>query len=128
MLVLNEKSSHLFHIVGNDPLHYLYLGIAILAEVVATSALKAANEFTKLYPSLLVIIGYVCAFYFLMLSLRVIPVGIAYAIWSGVGIVLVVIISYFLYQQKLDLPALTGIAFIIGGVAIIQLFSHSAAH
>lgn len=107
---------------------YFYLAIAIIAEVIATSSLKACAEFSKLLPSVLVVLGYCCAFYFLMLSLRTIPVGIAYAIWSGVGIVIVTIISYFLYRQTLDMPALVGIGFIIAGVIIIQTLSHSAGH
>ncbi len=107
---------------------YFYLAIAIIAEVIATSSLKACAEFSKLLPSILVVTGYCCAFYFLMLSLRTIPVGVAYAIWSGVGIVIVTIISYFLYRQVLDMPAMVGIGFIIAGVIIIQTLSHSAGH
>ena len=99
---------------------YLHLIIAILAEVVATSALKASKEFTNLIPSILVVVGYFCAFYFLMLSLRAIPIGIAYAIWSGIGIVLVTIVGYVLYQQKLDLPGIAGIFLIIVGVIVVQ--------
>lgn len=107
---------------------YLYLALAIIAEVIATSSLKACEEFTKLLPSILVVIGYCIAFYFLMLSLRTIPVGVAYAIWCGVGIVIVTLISYFLYHQVLDTPAVIGISFIIIGVVIIQALSHSSAH
>ncbi len=107
---------------------YFYLAIAICAEVIATSSLKASQEFTQLLPSTLVICGYVCAFYFLMLSLRTIPVGVAYAIWSGVGVVIVAIISYFLYRQVLDFAAVAGIALIISGVLVIQLLSRTVAH
>jgi small multidrug resistance pump len=107
---------------------YVYLAIAILAEVIATSSLKATAEFTKPWPSLLVIAGYGTAFYCLTLSLRVIPVGIAYAIWSGLGIVLVATAGYLLYQQKLDAPAILGMAMILGGVLVINLFSKSSAH
>ena len=107
---------------------YVYLAIAILAEVIATSSLKATAEFTRPWPSLLVIAGYGTAFYCLTLSLRVIPVGIAYAIWSGLGIVLVAIAGYVLYQQKLDAPAILGMAMILGGVLVINLLSKSAAH
>jgi small multidrug resistance pump len=107
---------------------YLYLAIAILAEVIATSSLKACQEFTKLLPSILVVSGYICAFYFLMLSLRTIPVGVAYAIWSGVGVVIVAIISYFLYRQVLDVAAVVGIALIVSGVLVIQLLSRTVAH
>jgi small multidrug resistance pump len=107
---------------------YTYLAIAILAEVIATSSLKATAEFTRPLPSLLVIAGYGIAFYCLTLSLRVIPVGIAYAIWSGLGIVLVALAGYVLYQQKLDAPALVGMAMILGGCLVINLFSKSSAH
>lgn len=107
---------------------YAYLAIAILAEVIATSSLKATAEFTRPGPSLLVIAGYVTAFYCLTLSLRVIPVGIAYAIWSGLGIVLVAGAGYVLYRQKLDAPALLGMAMILGGCLVINLFSKSSAH
>lgn len=118
------------HFIGNKQNHvqYVYLLIAILAEVVATSALKAAEEFTRLYPSLLVVFGYGIAFYFLMLSLRSIPLGIAYAIWSGLGICIVAVVGYVYYKQVLDLAAMIGIAFIVLGVMTIQLFSKSAAH
>jgi small multidrug resistance pump len=107
---------------------YVHLGIAILAEVIATSSLKATAQFTRPWPSLLVIVGYATAFYSLSLSLRSIPVGIAYAIWSGLGIVLVATAGYVLYQQKLDLPALLGLAMILGGCLVINLFSKSTAH
>jgi small multidrug resistance pump len=107
---------------------YLYLAIAIIAEVIATSSLKACAEFSKVIPSMLVVLGYCLAFYFLMLSLRTIPVGIAYAIWSGVGVVIVTLIGYFLFQQVLDIPAVVGIIFIIFGVIIIQTLSQVSAH
>lgn len=107
---------------------YLYLAIAIVAEVVATSALKSAEGFTRLAPSALVVVGYAIAFFCLSLTLRTLPVGIAYAIWSGVGIVLVTAIAWFLYGQKLDLPALIGLALIIVGVLVINLLSKSVAH
>jgi small multidrug resistance pump len=107
---------------------YVYLVIAILAEVIATSSLKATAQFTRPWPSLLVIVSYATAFYCLSQSLRSIPVGIAYAIWSGLGIVLVAAAGYVLYQQKLDLPALLGLAMILGGCLVINLFSKSTAH
>ena len=107
---------------------YIYLTIAIIAEVIATSALKASEEFTKLTPSIVVALGYSVAFYMLSLCLKDIPVGIAYAVWSGLGIVLVTLIAWFLYGQKLDAPALIGLGLIIAGVATIQLFSNASAH
>ncbi|MAX52218.1 MULTISPECIES: DMT family transporter [unclassified Methylophaga] len=108
--------------------HWIYLAIAIIAEVIATSALKASHEFTRLVPTLIVVTGYLTAFYFLTLSLRVIPVGIAYAIWAGLGIVLIAIISWIVYGQKLDLPALLGMGLIISGVLVINLFSNTGGH
>ena len=107
---------------------YLYLAIAIAAEVVATSALKASEGFTRLGPSLVVAAGYGVAFYFLSLVLRTVPVGVAYAIWSGVGIVLIAIIGWAVLKQPLDAPALVGIGLIVAGVAVIQLFSRTGAH
>ncbi|MDO5681068.1 MAG: multidrug efflux SMR transporter [Pelistega sp.] len=107
---------------------WLYLGLAIVAEIIATSALQATQGFTKLWPSVLTLLGYGLAFYFLSLTLRSIPLGIAYAIWSGVGIVCVSIIAYFLYKQSLDLPAVLGMSMIVGGVVIINLFSKTVGH
>lgn len=106
---------------------YLYLGIAIVAEVIATSALKASEGFTRTGPSLIVAIGYGIAFYFLSLVLKTVPMGVAYAIWSGVGIVLIAAIGWLLMKQPLDLPALLGIGLIVAGVAVIQLFSKTIA-
>ena len=102
---------------------YLYLTIAILAEVIGTSALKAAEGFTRPLPSLVVVAGYGTAFYFLSLALKFIPVGIAYAIWSGVGVALITLIGWLLFKQRLDLPALGGITLIVAGVVVIQLSS-----
>lgn len=102
------------------------LAVAIVSEVIATSALKAADGFTRLAPSVVVVVGYGTAFYFLSLALKSVPVGIAYAIWSGVGIVLLSLIGWVLYGQRLDAPALTGMALIVAGVVILQLFSRSA--
>jgi small multidrug resistance pump len=106
---------------------YLYLVIAIVSEVVGTSALKAANGFSRLGPTLLTTVGYAIAFYFMSLSLRTIPIGIAYAIWSGVGIILVSIAGFFIYGQRLDFPALLGIFFILTGVLTIYGFSKTSA-
>lgn len=107
---------------------YLYLGIAIVAEVIATSALKSSESFTRLWPSLLTLAGYALAFYFLSLTLRSIPVGIAYALWSGVGIVLISLLGWWVHKQSLDLPALLGLGLIIAGVLVINLFSKSVSH
>lgn len=107
-------------------MHWLHLAIAIVAEVIATSALKAAAGFTRPLPSLVVVAGYGLAFYFLSLTLRVIPMGVAYAVWSAVGIALVSLIGWLVYDQRLDGPALLGMGLIIAGVAVIQLFSRTA--
>ena len=109
-------------------MHYFYLTVAILAEVIATSALKAADGFRNLWPSVLVVIGYGIAFAFLSLTLRSMSVGVAYAIWSGAGVVLVSVAGYVLYRQTLDLPALIGIGLIVAGVLVLQLFSRSVSH
>ena len=108
--------------------NWLYLAITILGEVVATSALKSSNGFTKPIPSAIVIVGYGVAFYFLSLALKSIPVGIAYAIWAGVGIVLVATIAWIFQGQKLDAWAIVGIALIISGVAVLNLLSRSGTH
>ncbi|WP_145007093.1 DMT family transporter [Pseudomonas oryzihabitans] len=107
---------------------YVYLAIAIAAEVVATTSMKAIDGFSKPLPLLLVITGYSLAFWMLTLVVRSIPVGIAYAIWAGLGIVLVSIAAAVLYDQKLDLPALLGMGLIVAGVVVIQLFSGSTGH
>jgi small multidrug resistance pump len=104
-------------------MQWLYLSIAILAEVIATSSLKAAEGFTRLIPSFIVVFGYGTAFYFLSLTLRTMQVGTAYAIWSGVGTVLVSLIAWILFNQKLDAAAIAGITLIIAGVVIIKFLS-----
>jgi len=108
--------------------NWLFLGAAILAEVIATSALKASDGFSRLGPSALVVAGYGIAFYLLSLTLRTIPVGIAYAVWSGVGIVLISAIGWFRFGQSLDMPAILGIALIVAGVVVLNVFSKSVAH
>ena len=107
---------------------FIYLSIAIVGEVIATSFLRASAGFTQLVPTLVVIIGYGFTFYFFSLALLTIPVGIGYAIWSGTGIVLISVIAYFAYGQTLDLPALVGIGLILSGVLVINLFSQSSTH
>jgi len=109
-------------------LTYLYLFVAIIFEVVATTALKQADGFTRLAPSLVTILGYALAFYFLALTLRTMPVGIVYAIWSGAGIILITAIGWILFRQALDLPALVGMGLILAGVLVINLFSRSVVH
>lgn len=108
--------------------HWLYLGIAIVAEVVATSTMKATEGFTRTLPSLVVGIGYAVAFYFLSLTLRTLPVGIAYAIWSGVGIALVSLIAWLVYGQALDLAGIAGLALIAAGIVVLNGFSRAVAH
>jgi len=107
---------------------YLYLVIAIIAEVTATSALKASEEFTKLIPSIIVIVGFLVALYFMTLVLRSIPVGITYAIWSGLGIVLVGLVSFVLYKEIPDTAAIIGMGLIILGVVVINVFSKTVSH
>ena len=109
-------------------MNWIYLTIAILSEVVATSALKSAEGFTRLWPSLLVVFGYASAFYFLSLTLRAIPLGIAYAIWSGVGVALVSIVGWLIYQQSLGTGALIGITLIVAGVVVLSLSSTTMGH
>ncbi len=107
---------------------YLFLAIAIAAEVAATSALKASEEFSRLGPSVVVVVGYGIAFYFLTLVLRTVPLGIAYALWSGLGMVLVAVIGIVIYRQVPDWPAVLGMALIITGVMVINLYSDTAGH
>lgn len=101
---------------------------AVLSEVIATTALKFSEGFSKLVPSLIVVVGYGLSFYLLSLSLKVIPIGTAYALWSGIGIVLTVIVGAVLWREQMDWARGIGIALIIGGILIINLFSKAAAH
>jgi len=107
---------------------YIYLGLAIVSEVIGTTALKASDSFTRPLPSLVTVGCYALSFYLLTFSLRVLPTGIAYAIWSGVGIVLISLVSWFWFKQTLDLAAIAGLAMIVGGVMVINLFSKSVGH
>ena len=107
---------------------WFFLTAAIIGELIGTSALKSAEGFTKIGPSFISIIGYAFAFYFLSPTLKEIPVGIAYALWSAIGIVLISVIGYLLYDQRLDLPAIIGLGFIVTGVVITNLFSKWAVH
>lgn len=106
-------------------MNYIYLLAAIVCEVVATSALKGSNGFTVLMPSLITVAGYCLAFYFLSLTLRTIPVGIVYAIWSGLGIVLIAVVGAVWFRQTLDWPAILGLALILAGVVVVNVFSRS---
>ncbi|MEF2551735.1 multidrug efflux SMR transporter [Aurantimonas sp. A2-1-M11] len=106
----------------------LYLGIAILCEIVGTTALKSTMGFTRLLPSLVTVVSYVLAFYFLSLPLRTMPVGIIYAIWSGTGIVLLALIDLFWFRIAIDLPGFLGLALIVAGVLVINLYSQSLGH
>lgn len=107
---------------------YMLLGGAILLEVIATTAMKSSNGFSRLVPSLICGFGYIVSFYLLALTLKSIPTGIAYAIWSGVGIVLISVIAWFFHGQKLDWGAISGMALIVCGVIVINLFSNATAH
>jgi len=109
-------------------MQWIYLTIAILTEVVATSALKASDGCTRLGPTLVTAIGYALSFYSLSLALRTLPLGVAYAIWSGVGIALIATIGWYVYNQTLDTAALVGIGFIVAGVMVINLFSGAGVH
>ena len=102
---------------------YWYLAIAIVAEVLATSALKESQGFSTLLPTLLVMAGYGASFYFLSLVLQTIPIGVAYALWAGLGIVLITIVGAVVFGQKMDLAAILGIALIISGVVVLRIFS-----
>ncbi|MGB3287666.1 MAG: multidrug efflux SMR transporter [Burkholderiaceae bacterium] len=105
-----------------------WLYLAIVAEIIATTALKASDGFSRLYPSVITVAGYGLAFYCLAIALKTIPVGIAYAIWSGVGIVAISLVGYILYKQTLDAAALLGIGLIVAGVIVLNVFSKTAAH
>ena len=107
---------------------YLFLAIAIISEVIATNAMNASQQFTKLIPSLLTILGYASAFYFLSLTLRTMPLGTAYAVWSGVGIVLTALVAMVLFKQVPDAPAIFGMVLIIAGVLVMNIFSKASVH
>ncbi|ARP85717.1 DMT family transporter [Bordetella genomosp. 9] len=104
---------------------WVYLFTAIVAEIIGTSALKASDGFSRFLPSAVTVVGYGVAFYFLSLTLRQMPMGVAYAIWSGVGIALITLVGFVFFDQRLDLPALVGMALIIAGVVVMNVFSSS---
>jgi small multidrug resistance pump len=107
---------------------YIFLAVAIIAEVTATSALKACDGFTKLIPSVLVIVGYGVAFYCLTIVLQTIPIGITYAVWAGLGIILVAIVGMVHYKQVPDIPAIIGMGLIVSGVVVINVLSKVVSH
>ncbi|MFM8953510.1 MAG: DMT family transporter [Planctomycetaceae bacterium] len=109
-------------------MHWLYLAIAILAEVTATSFLRASEGFTRLLPSIVVVVGYGIAFFFLSLTLKDIPMGVGYAIWSGVGVLFIAAIGWLFFNQKLDAAAIIGMALIVAGVVVMNLFSRTVTH
>ncbi len=110
------------------PAHYIYLILAILTETIGTTALQASQQFTRFWPSVLVVLAYAISFYLLALALKVMPVGIVYAIWSGLGIVFIAMIGFLVFGQKLDWPAILGLALILTGILVIHLFSKTAGH
>ena len=113
---------------GDKMKSWIYLLIAIIVEVIGTSGLKASDGFTRLWPSLLTIVAYCTSFFFLSLTLRIIPVGIAYAVWGGVGIVLITFVGWIYFGQRLDVPAILGMSLIVSGVVILNVFSKTVPH
>lgn len=107
---------------------YVFLGVAIVSEVIGAGFLKASEGFTKLWPSVATVLAFICCFYCLSLALKSIPLSIAYAIWAGLGLLLTALVSFFIFKQKIDLPAIIGLALIIAGVVVINVFSKTTAH
>ena len=107
---------------------YLTLALAVLAETIGTTALQASQQFTRLWPSVLVVVAYGVSFWFMSLTLRVMPVGVVYALWSGLGILLIALIGFLVFNQRLDLPAVLGIGLILAGIVVIHLFSNTTPH
>lgn len=107
---------------------YLILVLAVLAETIGTTALQASQQFTRLWPSVLVVLAYAVSFYLLSMTLKVMPVGVVYALWSGLGIILIAIIGFAVFGQRLDWPAVIGLAMIVAGIAVIHLFSGATLH
>lgn len=110
------------------PKHYLFLIIAVIAETVGTTSLQASQQFTRLWPSVLVVVSYAISFYLLALTLKYMPVGIMYALWSGLGIILISLIAFVYFGQRLDWPAIIGLSLIIAGIVVINVFSKTALH
>ena len=110
------------------PKHLILLFAAISCEVVGTMALQASQQFTKIVPSVVVVVGYALSFYFLAMVLKVVPVGVAYAIWSGLGVFLITVLGCIIFGQKLDIAAILGLTLIVAGVVVLQLFSETSTH
>ncbi|AXI54868.1 Multidrug transporter EmrE (plasmid) [Pseudoseohaeicola sp. NH-UV-7] len=110
------------------PVHYLYLFIAVIAETIGTTALQASAQFSRFWPSVIVVIAYALSFYLMAVTLKYMPVGIVYAIWSGLGIVSIALIAFIVFGQRLDLPAILGLSMIIGGIVVIHVFSGTTTH
>lgn len=110
------------------PKHFFYLIVAVIAETIGTTALQSSQQFTRFWPSVLVVVAYAISFYLLALTLKYMPVGIMYAIWSGLGIVLIAGIGYFYFGQKLDTPAFIGLGLIVAGIVMINVFSKASLH
>ena len=110
------------------PVHYLYLFIAVIAETIGTTALQASAQFSRFWPSVMVVIAYALSFYLMAVTLKYMPVGIVYAIWSGLGIVSIALIAFIVFGQRLDLPAILGLSMIIGGIVVIHVFSGTTTH
>jgi len=110
------------------PIHYIYLLIAVITETIGTAAMQASDQFTRFWPSVLVVVAYGLSFYLMSMTLKYMPVSIVYAIWSGLGIVFIGIIGWLVFQQSLDFAAVLGMGLIIAGVVVINLFSNSATH
>lgn len=109
-------------------MHWLYLAIAITGEVIGTSALKSSESFTRIGPSLIVVVGYSVSFYFLAVVLRTIPVGVAYAVWAGAGVAAITVIGWVVFGQKLDTAAMVGIGLIVAGVVVLNTLSNTTGH
>jgi len=110
------------------PAHYIYLILAVLFETIGTTALQASQQFSRVGPTIVVIVAYALAFYLLGLTLKFMPVGVVYAIWSGLGIVFIACIGFIVFGQRLDLPAVIGLGLIIAGILVIHLLSNSTQH
>lgn len=110
------------------PAHYIYLFVAVVAETIGTTALQASAQFSRFWPSVIVVIAYALSFYLMAVTLKYMPVGVVYAIWSGLGIVSIALIAFIVFGQRLDLPAVLGLSMIIGGIVVIHLFSGTTTH